>query len=123
MPQTISKVVYQPDTQSTDTYSVIVNADEYKKWHDGGETIPLAEVVDSFDVFHSNQGAQGHLNRASKQQLDAVFGSTNDNDVVTAVLEKGSLQQVAAGNKYGTSNDAQQGHNVRSRGSGATGGR
>ncbi|KAK0538135.1 hypothetical protein OC842_001384 [Tilletia horrida] len=120
-----SKVVYKPDTQSTDSYIVIVNPLEFKKWSDGvsAATIPLTEVVDSFDVFHTNQGAQGHLNRASKQQLDAVFGSTNDTDCVTQVLEKGVLQQSAAGEKYTTTNAGQQGHNVRSRGSAGTGGR
>ncbi|KAK0524048.1 hypothetical protein OC834_005679 [Tilletia horrida] len=107
-----SKVVYKPDTQSTDSYIVIVNPLEFKKWSDG-----------AFDVFHTNQGAQGHLNRASKQQLDAVFGSTNDTDCVTQVLEKGVLQQSAAGEKYTTTNAGQQGHNVRSRGSAGTGGR
>ncbi|CAD6957004.1 unnamed protein product [Tilletia laevis] len=118
MVKNVSKVVYQPDTQSTDSYIVIVNADEFKK------TIPLIEVVDAFDVFHSNQGAQGHLNRASKQQLDSVFGSSNETDCVTQILEKGSLQITAGGNnKYGSTNDAQSGHNMTSRGAGGAGGR
>ncbi|CAD6892552.1 unnamed protein product [Tilletia controversa] len=113
MVKNVSKVVYQPDTQSTDSYIVIVNADEFKKWHDG-----------AFDVFHSNQGAQGHLNRASKQQLDSVFGSSNETDCVTQILEKGSLQITAGGNnKYGSTNDAQSGHNMTSRGAGGAGGR
>ncbi|CAD6954287.1 unnamed protein product [Tilletia controversa] len=124
MVKNVSKVVYQPDTQSTDSYIVIVNADEFKKWHDGDKTIPLIEVVDAFDVFHSNQGAQGHLNRASKQQLDSVFGSSNETDCVTQILEKGSLQITAGGNnKYGSTNDAQSGHNMTSRGAGGAGGR
>ncbi|KAE8260627.1 hypothetical protein A4X13_0g245 [Tilletia indica] len=117
MVKNVSKVVYKPDTQSTDTYIVIVEPNEYKK------TIPLTEVVDSFDVFHTNQGAQGHLNRASKQQLDSIFGSSNETDCVTQILEKGTLQVTSASEKSSTSNDAQQGHNTRSRGAGGTGGR
>lgn len=55
-------------------------------------TIPLADVVDSFDVFHTGQGAQGIMGRPSKQQLDTVFGSHTDTDVVLQILEKGQLQ-------------------------------
>ena len=42
-------------------------------------------------MFHSATGAQGKLGRPSKQQLDSVFGTHTDTDVVTAILEKGQL--------------------------------
>ncbi|KAK0569182.1 hypothetical protein OC861_001218 [Tilletia horrida] len=112
MAKTVAKVVYKPDTQSTDSYIVIVNPEEYKKWKDG-----------AFEIFHSTQGAQGHLNRTSKQELDAIFGSTKEDDCVTHVLQKGTLQITSAGDKYTTSNDAQQGHNQVSRGAAGHGGR
>ncbi|KAL1739994.1 ribosome maturation protein [Schizophyllum fasciatum] len=89
MTKNVTKVVYKPDSQSTDEYIVIVNADEYKRWKDGDKTIPLVEVVDAFEVYFSNQGNQGILGRASKQQLDSVFGTTKDDEVVTKVLEAG----------------------------------
>ncbi|KAG2155052.1 DUF1960-domain-containing protein [Suillus bovinus] len=92
MPKSLTKVVYKPDTQSTDEFTVIVNPTEYKKWKAGDRTIPLAEVVDSFKVFYSNQGAQGILGTPSKQQLDTVFGTTKDVDVMTQILEKGKDQ-------------------------------
>jgi len=41
-------------------------------------SIPLVDVVDSFDVFHTGQGAQGLLDRAPKSVLDSVFGTTNE---------------------------------------------
>ncbi|KAJ7640629.1 ribosome maturation protein [Mycena rosella] len=87
-----SKVIYKPDPQSTDEYTVIVNSEEFKKWKEGGVSIPLADVVDSFQVFFSGQGAQGLLNKPSKQQLDTVFGTNKDVDVVTIMLEKGREQ-------------------------------
>ena len=43
----------------------------------------------AFDVFWSNQGAQGILGRPSKQQLENVFGTSKDIDVVSQILEKG----------------------------------
>lgn len=112
------KVVYKPDSQSTDEYMVIVNGDEYKKWIGGDKTIPLAEVVDSFDVFHTGQGAQGIMGRPSKQQLDSVFDSHKDVDVVTHILERGQLQASSSKDGFSTTNDAKQGQNSTSRGSG-----
>ncbi|KAG2353030.1 DUF1960-domain-containing protein [Suillus spraguei] len=81
MTKSLTKVVYKPDTQSTDEYIVIVNPSQYKKWKEG-----------AFQVFYSNQGAQGILGKPSDQQLDNIFGTTNDIDVMTQVLEKGKDQ-------------------------------
>ncbi|KAJ6628958.1 ribosome maturation protein [Mycena sp. CBHHK59/15] len=90
-----SKVIYKPDTQSTEEFTVIVNSEEYKKWKEGAlpsSTIPLADVVDSFQVFYSTQGAQGVLGKPSNQQLDTIFGTKKDVDVVAIILEKGREQ-------------------------------
>ncbi|KAJ7241902.1 ribosome maturation protein [Mycena haematopus] len=87
-----SKVIYKPDTQSTEEFTVIVNSEEYKKWKEGDTTIPLADVVDSFQVFWSSQGAQGVLGKPSNQQLDTVFETHKDVDVVTAILKEGREQ-------------------------------
>ncbi|KAJ6515606.1 hypothetical protein C8R45DRAFT_957092 [Mycena sanguinolenta] len=80
-----SKVIYKPDSQSTEEFTVIVNTVEYNKWKEG-------EVVDSFQVFWSAQGAQGVLGKPSNQQLDTVFETHKDVDVVTFILEKGREQ-------------------------------
>ncbi|KAJ7780937.1 ribosome maturation protein [Mycena metata] len=117
-----AKVIYKPDSQSTEEFTVIVNSDEYKKWKDGGErvfggSIALALVVESFDVFVSTQGAQGHLGKASNQQLDTVFGTSKDVDVVTKILKEGRTQ----GTDGVTSSSTFGGFNV-SRGSNARGG-
>ncbi|CAK5262793.1 unnamed protein product [Mycena citricolor] len=87
-----SKVIYKPDSQSTEEYVVIVNTEEFNKWKGGETTIPLADVVDSFQVFFSSQGAQGMLDKPSYQQLDTVFGTHKDTDVVTKVLKEGRAQ-------------------------------
>ncbi|KAG2115934.1 DUF1960-domain-containing protein [Suillus discolor] len=92
MPKSLTKVVYKPDTQSTDEFITFVNPAEYKKWKAGDRTIPLAEVVDAFKIFYSNQGAQGILGAPSKQQLDTIFGTTKDVDVLMHILEKGKDQ-------------------------------
>ncbi|KAJ7094498.1 DUF1960-domain-containing protein [Mycena belliarum] len=76
-----SKVLYKPDPQSTDEYTIIVNTEEYLKWKDG-----------AFEVFFSAQGAQGVLGKASHQQLDTTFGTHKDVDVVAAILKDGRPQ-------------------------------
>ncbi|KAF8450651.1 DUF1960-domain-containing protein [Boletus edulis BED1] len=75
MSKSVTKVVYKPDTQSTDEFMIIVRPVEYKKWKSG-------EIVDS----------QGYLGRPSKQQLENTFGTSNDVEVVQAMLEKGKEQ-------------------------------
>ncbi|KAF9814380.1 hypothetical protein IEO21_05114 [Rhodonia placenta] len=92
MVRALTKVVYKPDSQSTDEFTVIVNPAEFKKWKEGGSTIALTEVVDSFQVFFSNQGAQGILGTPSKQQLENVFGSSKDVDVIERILKQGQEQ-------------------------------
>jgi len=88
----ISRVIYKPDSQSSDEFICVVNPDEYKKYKEGDNTIPLANVVESFQIFFSNQGNQGYLGKPSKQQLENTFGSSNDVDVIKIMLEKGKEQ-------------------------------
>ncbi|KAH8830345.1 DUF1960-domain-containing protein [Flagelloscypha sp. PMI_526] len=88
----LTKVIYKPSSQSTEEYIIIVNPDEFEKYSKGGKSIPLTEVVDSFDVFVSTQGNQGHLGKASNQQLDTVFGTHKDVEVIEQILKKGTGQ-------------------------------
>ncbi|KAI0340901.1 DUF1960-domain-containing protein [Trametopsis cervina] len=121
--KSLTKVVYKPSTQSTDEFTVIVNSDEFKSWKEGGDTIPLTEVVDSFQVFFSNQGTQGILGQASNQQLDNVFGSHKDIDVVQQILEKGTAQHgegIRSGN-FGATNAGIGSISVDTRGKGLRG--
>ncbi|KAI0650515.1 DUF1960-domain-containing protein [Trametes meyenii] len=89
MGRELTKIVFKPTPESSDSYIIIVNPAEYRKWKEGGKSIPLTEVVDSFQVFWSDQGAQGLLGTPSNQQLDNVFGSHKDVDVITQILQKG----------------------------------
>ncbi|KAF8530909.1 ribosome maturation protein [Gautieria morchelliformis] len=88
----LRKLIYKPDTQSTDEFILMVNLEEYHKYKDGDTTVPLAQVVGSFDVFHSGQGNQGKLGKASKQQLENIFETSREDDVVKFMLEKGTVQ-------------------------------
>jgi len=93
MTGTVTKVAYKPDVKSTSQYVVVgVHPEQLKKWKDGDTTIPLVEVVDSFEVFHSNTGPQGILGKASNQQMETDFGTKKAEEVVKIILEKGKLQ-------------------------------
>ncbi|KAK7470350.1 ATPase [Stygiomarasmius scandens] len=92
MGKQLTKVIYKPDPTKTEEYIVIVNPEEFKKWSDGDTSIPLVEVVDSFQVFFSEQGSQGLLGHASKQQLENTFGTSKDTEVVEQILNKGKSQ-------------------------------
>lgn len=85
------KVVYKAEHDSPEEFNVVVNGPEYQAWKKGDKTIPLTDVVDSFDIFVTPQGSQGLMGRASKQQLDNTFGTHKDDVVVEQILEKGSL--------------------------------
>ncbi|GAA5843971.1 hypothetical protein JCM5353_000047 [Sporobolomyces roseus] len=124
-----TKAVYKPDSQSTDEFIIIIeDADLAQKWIAGGKpllarlsldtTIPLVEIVDSFDVFHTGQGSQGILERPSKQVLDTVFSSTNEQDIVQIVLEKGRIITGATPHKFGSKNDSRSGNYQNSVGGG-----
>ncbi|KAH8988556.1 DUF1960-domain-containing protein, partial [Lactarius akahatsu] len=113
----------------SDVFLVLVNPVEYKKWKGGGDyscaslsTIPLVEVVDSFEIFSSNQGPQGLLCRPSKQQLDTVFNTHVDDDVIQQILDKGKVEasENLASEKWGSKNDSKGSAFVDTRGGNTT---
>ena len=85
----LTRVIYKPDPMSTDEYIVIVNPEAYVSWRNGDKTIPLADVVESFQIMTSGQGHQGIMGQVSKQQLHAVFGTTKEDEAIVKLLEQG----------------------------------
>ena len=77
-------------------------------------------LYEAFTVFHSGQGAQGILLKPSQQQLDTVFGTHKDVDVVTFILNNGKSQHGGAISSSGTLNIA-RGSAVVDRSKGLTG--
>ncbi|KAJ3516274.1 hypothetical protein NLJ89_g1224 [Agrocybe chaxingu] len=112
MSPTLTKVIYKPDSQSTDEYTIIVDPVEFKKWKAGDTTIPLANVVDSFKIYHSGQGSQGILRQPSKQQLESVFGTHKDTDIVEFMLKNGKEQASEGVNTGSTNLNISRGTNV-----------
>ncbi|KAL5636699.1 hypothetical protein ACGC1H_000608 [Rhizoctonia solani] len=114
MAKEVTIVIYKPSTQSTEEYMIVVNPEEYKKYKDGGESVALALVVDSFDVFHSSTGHTGHWGKASNQQLEEAFESTKLEDAVKQILDKGvSKSGHGFGSKIGDPNLSRGGKDAR----------
>ncbi|CEQ38989.1 SPOSA6832_00467 [Sporobolomyces salmonicolor] len=110
---------------STDEFIVIVadregrvfdEADDPHSHAAAENSVPLIEIVDSFEVFHTGQGAQGLLARPSKQQLETVFETTNEDAIVEIVLSKGRLESSDGPLKLGNKNDQRAGTNQISAG-------
>lgn len=88
----ITRVIYKADPMSTDEYLVIVNQEAYVSWKNGDRTIPLADVVDSFQILSSGQGQQGIMGQISKQQMHSIFGTTKEDEAIIKILEEGTMQ-------------------------------
>ena len=88
----ITRVVYKADPMSTDEYIVIVNSEAYVSWRNGDKTIPLADVVESFQIMTSGQGQQGIMGQVSKQQMHAVLATKKEDEAIVKLLEQGTMQ-------------------------------
>ena len=78
----------------------------------------------AFQVFHSTQGSQGILGKASNQQLENVFGTHDDYDVATILLEKGTAQTSSGYKSDGLTKNLMHGDmrmDMRGSGHGTTG--
>ncbi|KAH8889579.1 shwachman-Bodian-diamond syndrome protein [Thozetella sp. PMI_491] len=85
------------------------NAKEHQDWLKD-RSIPLSHVVSSFKVFITHKhGVQGTYDTASKATLENEFGTAVDEDVIKAILEKGSVQESQFAERQGVKNDTQGG--------------
>jgi len=88
----VTKVTFKPDQKNSSQYVCVgVHPEEYKKWKEGDTTIRLADLIDAFDVYHSNTGHQGILGKASNQQMETDFGTKKVEEVIKIILEKGKI--------------------------------
>ena len=61
-------------------------------WKNGDKTIPLADVVGSFQIMASGQGQQGIMGQVSKQEIHSIFGTNKEDEAIVMLLERGTLQ-------------------------------
>lgn len=92
----LSELIYTPhDTLTSDerphTFVLMVDPEMYAK-QKKDKSIPLAEVVGSFQVLkYELPGRSGKMVKPSRREVEDVFGTTNEDNLVSFMLEKGKL--------------------------------
>ncbi|KJX94629.1 shwachman-bodian-diamond syndrome protein [Zymoseptoria brevis] len=95
---------------NNDDFIVIVDSVQAVKDWKKDSSVPLAQVVSSFKVFVTGgHGNQGILDGASKGSLESEFGTSNDDEVVKQILEKGSIVETGSAGRDGVKNVSQGG--------------
>ena len=84
----ITRAVYKG---SNETFIVIVESEKAVQDWKKDSSIPLTQVVNAFQVFTGN-GAQGILDRPSKQVLENEFGTKHEDDIVKKIITEGKLE-------------------------------
>ncbi|KAF2471072.1 putative RNA binding protein [Lindgomyces ingoldianus] len=88
-----------------DDFVIFVDSSKAVQDWKADSSIPLAQVVSGWKVFVTHkQGTQGILDAASNGSLDSEFGTHNEDEVVKAILEKGSVQEVENKERQGDRN-------------------
>ncbi|EGP88480.1 uncharacterized protein MYCGRDRAFT_40062 [Zymoseptoria tritici IPO323] len=90
---------------NNDDFIVIVDSVQAVKDWKKDSSVPLAQVVSSFKVFLTipllhRHGNQGILDGASKGSLESEFGTSNDDEVVKQILEKGSIVETGVSGQH-----------------------
>lgn len=91
---TTVRVVYHDKGKSKDEYLVFANPARLDEWKKDENSVPLVNVVDSFEVFTNafNKGTEGLLDRPSKSRLADTFGTEQNEEIVREILKKGSVK-------------------------------
>lgn len=70
------------------------------------KSIPLVEVVESFDIFDvANRGASGKAVRPTHTALSNTFGTADVNLIISKILETGKVLQITAKGRNDFSKD------------------
>ncbi|EEP78644.1 conserved hypothetical protein [Uncinocarpus reesii 1704] len=87
----VYKVFYKGDN---DDFIVFVeDVAAVRNWKKD-RSIPLAQVVNGFKVFVTHrQGAQGIHDGASKAILECEFGTSDVEEAIAKILERGEIQE------------------------------
>ncbi|GAB1310408.1 Ribosome maturation protein [Madurella fahalii] len=102
----VNRVKIHYKGQDEDFVVFLDSVEDYQKWL-SDRSVPLAQVVSSFKVFTTHrQGAQGILEGASNAMLENEFGTSDENDAVLKILEKGNLQEFEMSERQGRRNDS-----------------
>eukprot|EP01134_Creolimax_fragrantissima_P000870 CFRG0870T1 len=72
------------------SFYVIAERGETEKWRKD-KSIAISNVVQSFNVLVRHGNASGEPNHPTKAELEAAFGSHNQDDAVEKILSTGKI--------------------------------
>ncbi|KAI8344309.1 ribosome maturation protein [Chlamydoabsidia padenii] len=79
-------------SESGEEYYIIAIPDMVAKWKKD-KTIPIVDVVQSFDIFTSPAGGNVFpADRPSKGQLESVFNTSNTDEIARYLVENGTAK-------------------------------
>jgi len=78
-------------TEDGCTMVCLVDDEMLGKYRQHEEGITANHVVDSFDIFKFESGKQGTLLRPSKVELNSIFGTTDKDEAIEIMLQRGNL--------------------------------
>ena len=92
----LEQLTYTPPMESANdhpsTMMLLVDDELYHKYR-CGNTIPLAEIVGSFEVTKfAGRGNEGNLVHPSNSEKMAVFGTIDSTEIVKFMLQHGTLR-------------------------------
>lgn len=109
---TNSKVFYKG--ASEDFIVFVEDVATLKNWRND-RSIPLAQVLNGWKIFVTHRhGAQGLLDGASKGTLESEFGTSNEDECMIKILERGDYQTSTAHGNSGEK-DIRKGPSMMSR--------
>lgn len=99
----IEQLIY--DSENEVTFCLMVNLEEYDAYKGGDTTIPVASVVNSFDIFKFDNGHEGNLGTPSVRELQDNFSTKNEVEIAEFMLKHGKLHHTFKKKKQAASND------------------
>jgi len=89
----IEQLLYQPSSEPrASAFVMMVDEDSYRQYKKDKSAVPVAQVMDSFEVFkYDNPGTSGQLSKPSRRELQDAFGTTNEMGLAEIFLERGEL--------------------------------
>jgi len=84
------RIIWDNHGNSQKHYFIYVSDQEMvEKWKKD-KSVPMVDVVESFDVFEIPQGGNtGHVDRPSRQELHSVFGTSDEHEIIAKILNEG----------------------------------
>jgi ribosome maturation protein Sdo1 len=94
--------------QNEEDYIIFVESPEaFEEWKASDNTMALAQVVNSFKIFTSHkQGPQGNLETPSNTMLENDFGTTDEDEIIKAILKSGKIETTTGAARQGSKNDS-----------------